>query len=250
MSGLAALAPPIIPRAATAPTRTATSWSRKARISFLALSTHTPLPFDRLLSEHLNEYFRLSDVDLTPVQQADLALEAQEQNRQHVPPTKQCPYCLGNIPEPASKCQHCGSKQPTGTWWEANRKQIVIGLVLVVVLIVAISLLVPLMIHWLNSPAVPSSTETTTPGVTPSPDVTPSPVTTPTTQISLAQYEQVQNGMTYEQMITILGGPSEKSETTGSGYTVMTYDGATPYSFAIFGFEGDKLVSKTQSGLQ
>ena len=74
--------------------------------------------------------------------------------------------------------------------------------------------------------------------------------------ISKAEFDQIQSGMTYEQVVQIIGGPGEVlSESGNKGdqfHTVI-------YSFkgegdlganANFTFQGEKLINKAQFGLK
>jgi hypothetical protein len=95
--------------------------------------------------------------------------------------------------------------------------------------------------------AVPKSTET------PKPTDTPKPVNKKS--MSKAEFDQIQNGMTYEEVTAIIGGPGEVvSEVGDKGsdfYTVMyKYDGEGSLGAnANLMFQGGKLNAKSQFGL-
>lgn len=75
-------------------------------------------------------------------------------------------------------------------------------------------------------------------------------------EVSLEKFNQVQNGMTTEEVFTIVGGEGEiQSETGEAGtdfYTVMySYPGEGGLGSNVsFMFQGDKLQSKSQFGLE
>lgn len=80
------------------------------------------------------------------------------------------------------------------------------------------------------------------------------PANTPT--ISKAEFDQIKNGMTYEQVVAIIGGPGELMSEVGSSgseyYTVMyMWDGDGGWGAnANAMFQGGKLQSKAQFGLK
>lgn len=74
--------------------------------------------------------------------------------------------------------------------------------------------------------------------------------------ISMAEFEKVQSGMTYEEVVKIIGGEGEmQSETGAKGdeyYTVgYKWDGEKGFgSNAIMMFQSNKLDTKAQVGLK
>ncbi|UED72101.1 DUF3862 domain-containing protein [Brevibacillus sp. HD3.3A] len=95
---------------------------------------------------------------------------------------------------------------------------------------------------------------TTTPAPSPQPTETPAPENKPT--ISKAEFDKLKNGMTYEQVVEIVGGPGEMMSEVGSAgdqfHTVMyTWEGEGSIGAnANAMFQGGKLNSKAQLGLQ
>lgn len=74
-------------------------------------------------------------------------------------------------------------------------------------------------------------------------------------KITLAKFNKIQNGMTYEQAKSIIGGDGSVNSETGtkgtSDYTVIySYEGSDIGSNAILTFQGEKLIDKTQVGLK
>lgn len=70
-----------------------------------------------------------------------------------------------------------------------------------------------------------------------------------------AEYEQVKEGMTYDQVTQIIGGEGrvlkEVQKSNGVTTTIYHWNGnGGPASFAQISFEGGKVVSMLQSGLQ
>lgn len=71
--------------------------------------------------------------------------------------------------------------------------------------------------------------------------------------ITRAQYESIVTGMTYEQVVSIVGFPGELSgESTFADQTIKTYqfEGTEPVSFASFMFTNNALDAKNQFGLK
>lgn len=74
--------------------------------------------------------------------------------------------------------------------------------------------------------------------------------------ISKAEFDQIENGMTYEEVVQIIGGEGEVLSEVGEKgtelYTVMyTYDGETGLGAnANFTFQNNKLQAKAQFGLE
>lgn len=74
--------------------------------------------------------------------------------------------------------------------------------------------------------------------------------------ITKAEFEQIKNGMTYEEVVKIVGGegelitesgtPGEESYTVAYQYTGKGSVGAN----ANFMFQGGKLITKAQAGLK
>lgn len=80
-------------------------------------------------------------------------------------------------------------------------------------------------------------------------------------KITLAEFEAVQVGMTYDQVVSIIGGPGEKTFEYDwgadfaklCGYRVSTtysFDGLENFSSATIGFNDNIVESKTQYGLK
>ena len=70
--------------------------------------------------------------------------------------------------------------------------------------------------------------------------------------LTIAQYNQVKNGMTYQETVDAIGSEgTEVSSTEISGYKTATYkwEGEN-YSFIFLTFQNDKLISKTQTNLK
>ena len=108
--------------------------------------------------------------------------------------------------------------------------------------------------------ASPSTSASVNPSATTDPNATAAPsATAATVKVSNAQYEQVQNGMTYEQVVGIMGGEGQQlSESTyndsnGNPVTLKIYywegQGETGANVSIT-FQGDVVTTKSSYGLQ
>jgi len=72
--------------------------------------------------------------------------------------------------------------------------------------------------------------------------------------VTQAQYDQIQDGMSYSQVWGTFGGQGKKQSETGSpgqpGHTVTyAWDGNEPGSSVTCTFEDDKLTRKSNKGL-
>ena len=107
-----------------------------------------------------------------------------------------------------------------------------------------------------------STTTSPAPAVTPTPAPvpapTPAPVVAPTNDpnMSKAEFDKIQNGMTYEAVVKIVGGPGEMTAETGTKgddyYTVAySFKGENGFGAnAQLMFQGGKLNTKAQMGLK
>jgi len=107
----------------------------------------------------------------------------------------------------------------------------------------------------LEQPAeTPAETPAPEPTAAPAPTPAPTPVNSP--KMSMAEFNAIQNGMTYEQVVQIVGGPGEKMSEVGSPgeefYTVMyTWDGeGTLGANANCMFQAGAMSMKAQFGLE
>ena len=96
-----------------------------------------------------------------------------------------------------------------------------------------------------------SGTATTSSGASKSSSV----VSTAKNYITKADYDQIQNGMSYEDVVKIIGSDGEQMSETGTKgdeYYTVVYDwkGKDGASNAVMEFQGDKLQTKSQIGLQ
>jgi hypothetical protein len=99
-----------------------------------------------------------------------------------------------------------------------------------------------------------NSSPSPTPYVTSSPGVTTSPSnkTTSSSALTKEKFAQLKNGMTYKQVVEILGSEGEETSSSEIGrYKVASYKWSGPDYSMIYGvFTNDKLTSKTQANLK
>ena len=72
-------------------------------------------------------------------------------------------------------------------------------------------------------------------------------------RVTLEQYNQVQDGMTYDDVVSIFGGKensSSESEIAGIKSEVKTWSGNGTFSVVSIGFTDGKVSSKSQTGLE
>lgn len=107
--------------------------------------------------------------------------------------------------------------------------------------------------------ATPEPAATTPqPAPTPAPAATPAPAPKPENEptMSKAEFDKIQNGMTYEEVVEIVGGPGEmlsESGTKGDQFHTVMYmwegeGGLGANANAMF--QGGKMMNKTQLGLK
>ena len=79
------------------------------------------------------------------------------------------------------------------------------------------------------------------------------PAKSSSTDLTLAKYNQVKNGMTYKEVVDIMGSEGVQQSSSGEGkYKVETYkwEGNEPYQFISVIFMDEKVYSKIQAGVK
>lgn len=77
--------------------------------------------------------------------------------------------------------------------------------------------------------------------------------TTKDVKVTLEQYNQIKDGMTYEEVVEIFGGKestSSESEIAGIKSEIKTWNGNGTFSIATIGFTDGEVSSKSQTGLE
>jgi hypothetical protein len=77
--------------------------------------------------------------------------------------------------------------------------------------------------------------------------------TTKDVKVTLEQYNQIKDGMTYEEVVEIFGGKestSSESEIAGIKSEIKTWNGNGTFSVATIGFTDGEVSSKSQTGLE
>ena len=107
-----------------------------------------------------------------------------------------------------------------------------------------------------TQPAQSTTPATTTPKNDTPQQAAPTPAPEPKKGITKAEFDQIQNGMTYEQVVQIIGSEGEVMSESGQKgdqyYTVMyTWEGESGFGAnANAMFQGGKMVNKAQFGLK
>jgi hypothetical protein len=105
-----------------------------------------------------------------------------------------------------------------------------------------------------ESKTTPSSSPSSSPGITSSPTSSSSPSSTSKSALTMDKYNQIKNGMSYKEVVAIVGSEGTETMSSGEGkYKVTSYqwkgdDDKYEYIYAVF--MGDKLSSKTQANLK
>lgn len=143
---------------------------------------------------------------------------------------KECRYCKEEIKQNAKVCPNCNRTQ-------AN--PIIIFISLMAVAIIAI-----LGISYINN-SIDNTSYIINQNISNNNDL-----------ITLSQFEKVQTGMTYEEVVNILGSQGELLSETDIGYEEYFSQMYQWYGVGILGananfiFQGGKLTSKSQYGLE
>lgn len=199
-----------------------------------------------VFSTRLNQRFSLSDSD---VREATVPVST--------PPVAP-PYPVVRSPKPKSG-------KSAGDHWRdlptIGKVLLIVGLVVVLAIIVGVAVTgVKDKTTKTETPAVeepaatPSETPAPEPNPTPAPTPAPAPVNSPS--MTMAEFNAIQNGMSYEQVVQIVGGPGEKMSESGSPgeeyYTVMyMWEGEGSLGAnANSMFQGGALINKAQFGLE
>lgn len=181
-----------------------------------------------IYSTYLQKRFQLSDDDVFPVAETEAPTSA--------PPR---PTASPQAPPPPQPV----AQEKAGGFWNARN---LAALIILIALIPAGIYAVPKVTHWLNSPA-----DQGTPSVVPSGN--PSAVVPASGTITKSKYDQLQSGMSYEEVVNIVGSPGVKGLETGSpgqpGWSVQyIWYGDQPGSQASCTFLEGKLYQKFSAG--
>jgi len=85
-----------------------------------------------------------------------------------------------------------------------------------------------------------------------SPTTTSSPTTSSSGGLTKAKYEQLKNGMTYKEVVAILGKEGEETSSSQVGSTkiaTMKWQGNN-YEYIFVNFSNDKMTFKSQANLK
>ncbi|HEV7646245.1 MAG TPA: hypothetical protein VGO50_20085 [Pyrinomonadaceae bacterium] len=89
---------------------------------------------------------------------------------------------------------------------------------------------------------------------TPSPTTSSTPAKTSSddSELTLEKFNQIKNGMTYDECVEIIGSEGNQTVSSGEGkYKFESYKWDGPnYQFIMLSFMGGKLNSKAQNGLK
>ena len=103
------------------------------------------------------------------------------------------------------------------------------------------------------SASASSGSGTASQNISPPPSAA-SPATKPGTTIAtLAKYGRVKNGMTYDQVVKIMGAPSKKLGESSSGsihVAMYGWYGTDTFAVAVVSFTNGKVNGKNQQGLK
>jgi Beta-lactamase inhibitor (BLIP) len=97
-----------------------------------------------------------------------------------------------------------------------------------------------------------AKTPTPTPNSSSSPTSSSSPSTSSSSGLTKVKYEQLKNGMTYKEVVAILGKEGEETSSSQVGSTkiaTMKWQGDN-YEYIFANFSNDKMTFKSQANLK
>lgn len=147
------------------------------------------------------------------------------------------------------------SRPPAGSARKGSEKMI--GVILLISILLAGAVFgILYMLVWRDSEVEQPAVEQTQPASTePSSGETTQPSRTyGTNRVSGSDYDRIQEGMSYSEVVSIFGGEGKKQSETGfpgeTGHRVeYAWDGEKPGSAVFCTFEDDKLTDKRSEGL-
>ena len=171
-----------------------------------------------------------------------------------------CPECGEQSDRGQGYCEHCGSRLPRSSSHKNRRRNIlilVIGLpTIALIIVLVVFLIVPKIDDWLSETVDQPPEQIYVEGKQPESNA---PTTSPTANnpptITKAEYDQLEVGMSYKQVVDIIGGePAEQTESTSTSGTILTctwYGGESGAQQGIcyVMFADGKVYQKVQEGL-
>lgn len=142
---------------------------------------------------------------------------------------RKCPYCAEWVRPEATVCKHCHKEIPAVAG-PAPRSSSILRRALMMIGVVVFALVAIVAIIIVGGPTLNTA-------------ITPT--------VTMAEFSSLQNGMTYQDAVRIIGAPGEEISRTDLGITTVMYqwknnDGSNMNAT----FQGGTLVSKTQLGLR
>ena len=153
---------------------------------------------------------------------------------QNQPKTKQCKFCRSEIDKKAKVCPVCHRAQSKG-------KGCLIAAIVTIVVIVGIvlAIVIPIAVSVGSGEFNPSSASSGSAN---------------SQYITYAEYKKIQNGMTYDEVVSIIGSGGTELSSSGSGqfYTViyMWYGDGITGANANVTFQNGVVIAKAQVGLK
>ena len=162
-----------------------------------------------------------------------------------VPDTRTCPFCAETIKIAARVCKHCGrtleGDVPDRRERPKHQRQHVSPLVAVLLILFAA------LAVWFVVTQKPFRSPVRSDGRY----VAPAPIGAPPPVVTRSEYERIREGMTYRQVVEIIGANGEEqSRSNLAGITTVMYSWMNANGSNMNAiFQNDQLVQKAQFGL-
>ncbi len=163
-----------------------------------------------------------------------------------------CPFCAGEIEPDVQKCRHCGEWLNQTKPKESSSKQFVFLLAILIIGGFCALLIIGSPIKKQESAEyTPPDTSYTTQADVPEAPIETTDDSPAVEGVTMDQYSSLYTGMSYSDVINIIGGGEEVSRSEVMGHTTVMYSWRNPDGGNMNAmFQDRKMISKAQFGLK